>query len=90
MEEGPEPTLLSVEAPVIQCLQYHAEDVLPVCGSQCYFLCCCVLGQQSEGSKLLRKAGSALRVELDSLMVVLERKMLHKLQSIMDHGSHPH
>ncbi len=38
-------------APVIQCLQYHVEDALPVCGSQCRFLCCRVLGQQGEGSQ---------------------------------------
>ncbi len=32
---------------LIRCL--HAKDVLPVCGSQCYFLCYRVLGQQGQG-----------------------------------------
>ncbi len=40
--------LFSAEAPVIQCLQHNVDDVLPVCGSQCYFLCCLVLGQQTQ------------------------------------------
>ncbi len=33
VQEGPEPTRLSEEAPVIQYLQYNAEDALPGCGS---------------------------------------------------------
>lgn len=35
-------------------------------------------------NKLIRRAGSVLEVELHSLVVVSERKMLHKLQGIMD------
>lgn len=51
LQEGAEHTLLSLlsaAAAVIQRLQCHAEDVLPVCGSRCNFLCRGVLGQQGE------------------------------------------
>ncbi len=40
-------------------------------------------------NKLIRKAGSVPGVELDSLVVVSERRILRKLQSIMDNDSHP-
>jgi len=40
-------------------------------------------------NKLIRKAGSVLGVELDSLVEVLERRMLSELLSIMDNASHP-
>ena len=40
-------------------------------------------------NKLIRKAGDVVGVELDSLMAVSERRMLSKLQAIMDNGSHP-
>ncbi len=40
----------------LQITQYYAEDVLPVFGSQCYFLCCCELGQQSEGNQQNQQA----------------------------------
>ncbi|KAL7827773.1 hypothetical protein AOLI_G00309250 [Acnodon oligacanthus] len=40
-------------------------------------------------NKLILKAGDVVGVELDSLMAVLERKTLSKLQTIMENGSHP-
>ncbi len=41
-------------------------------------------------NKLIRrKAGSVLGEEVDSLVVVSERRMLYKLRSIMDNISHP-
>lgn len=58
-------------------------DVLPVCGSQCHLLYCCVLEQQGVGSRRQqnqqdhRKAGSIGGVKLDSLVVVSESRMNH-------------
>jgi len=40
-------------------------------------------------NKLIRKAGSVLGVELESLVEVSERRMLSKLLSTMDNASHP-
>ncbi len=67
-------------AQVIQCLQYHGEDVLPVCGSQRYFLCCRVLRQQGEGSQHQQnqQAHPEGRLCPDFLVVVSERRMLSK------------
>ncbi|KAI4894291.1 hypothetical protein NFI96_022477 [Prochilodus magdalenae] len=70
-------------------------DVLSDCGVQLSLLCCGVL----EGSikkrdemrleKLVRRAGSVVGVELDSVVKVAERRTLHKLLSIMDDDGHP-
>lgn len=35
----------------LDCVKNHAQDVLGVCGSQCYHLCCFILGQQAVGSR---------------------------------------
>ena len=54
-----------------------------------------VMGQQAEGSRRQQdqqvywKAGSVLGVQLDSLLVVSERRMLCKLHSITDNNTHP-
>jgi len=40
-------------------------------------------------NKLVRKAGSVLGVELESLVEVSDRRMLRKLLSITDNTSHP-
>ena len=40
-------------------------------------------------SKLVRKAGDVVGVQLNSLTVVLERRMLSKVQAILDNDSHP-
>lgn len=40
-------------------------------------------------SRIIRKAGSVLGVQLDSLVVVSERRMLCKLHSILDNSTHP-
>ncbi len=39
--------------------------------------------------KLIRRAGSVLDMELDSVHVVAERRMLSKLYSILDNPAHP-
>ncbi|KAI4873665.1 hypothetical protein NFI96_032777, partial [Prochilodus magdalenae] len=39
--------------------------------------------------KLVRRAGSVVGVELDSVVKVAERRTLHKLLSIMDNDGHP-
>uniref|UniRef100_A0A3B1JI52 Reverse transcriptase domain-containing protein n=1 Tax=Astyanax mexicanus TaxID=7994 RepID=A0A3B1JI52_ASTMX len=40
-------------------------------------------------NKLVRRAGSVVGVELDSVVTVAERRTLHKLLSIMDDDGHP-
>ncbi|KAL3047767.1 hypothetical protein OYC64_021860 [Pagothenia borchgrevinki] len=40
-------------------------------------------------NKLIRRAGSVLGVDQESLAVVSERRMLRKLLGILDNGSHP-
>ncbi len=40
-------------------------------------------------NKLIRKAAAVVGVELDSLTVVSERRMLSKLLAILDNTSHP-
>ncbi len=40
-------------------------------------------------NKLLKKAGSVLGTNLDSVSVVAERRMLNRLLAIMDNPSHP-
>ena len=39
--------------------------------------------------KLVRRAGSVVGVELDSVVKVAERRTLHKLLSIMEDDGHP-
>lgn len=40
-------------------------------------------------NKLVREASDAVGVQLDSLTVLLERRMLSKVQAILDNNSHP-
>ena len=40
-------------------------------------------------NKLIRRAGDVVGEELDTLMTVAERRMLSKLQSILDNVPHP-
>lgn len=40
-------------------------------------------------NKLIRKAGDVIGVKLDSLESVMERRMLEKLQSILENTTHP-
>ena len=40
-------------------------------------------------SKLIRRAGDVVGEELDTLTTVAERRMLSRLQSILDNVSHP-
>lgn len=48
--------------------------------SLCFYICCCVLEQKVEArlKKLLHKASDVAGVEQESLVVVLERRMLSK------------
>ena len=43
----------------------------------------------ADANKIIRKAGSVLGVQLDSLLVVSERRMVRKLHSILDNNTHP-
>ncbi|KAI3367054.1 hypothetical protein L3Q82_009687, partial [Scortum barcoo] len=85
------------KAGVLQHLQKAATDLLPVCGSESasYPVRSSVLGgslkkkDAARLDKLVRKAGSVIGTELDSLTSVAERRTLNRLLSIIDNPSHP-
>lgn len=70
---------------VLWYLWDDALDALWVCGDQCHLLRCGMLGQQTESNKhqtdstnWSTKPSNVVGVELDFLMVVLERRMLSR------------
>lgn len=82
--------MLEEQEAATRCLSFgkqRAGIVTTLGGGQRHLLRCSVVEQQVEGgqcnrvNKLIRKAGSVLRVELEPLAEVLERR---KLLSIMD------
>ncbi|KAI3373002.1 hypothetical protein L3Q82_023449 [Scortum barcoo] len=92
--KGQSTPVLPQKAGVLQHLQEAATDLLPVCGSERPPVRSSVLGglKKKEAvrlDKLVRKAGSVVGTELDSLTSVAERRTLNRLLSIIDNPSHP-
>ena len=48
LQEGGEQTIHPEEAEILQCVQQDVGDLLSVCGGQCTFLCCSLLGEQHQ------------------------------------------
>ncbi|KAI3368513.1 hypothetical protein L3Q82_025518, partial [Scortum barcoo] len=93
--KGQSRLVLPQKAGVLQHLQEAAADLLPVCGSERPPVRSSVLGgslkkkDAARLDKLVRKAGSVVGTELDSLTSVAERRTLNRLLSIIDNPSHP-